>query len=690
MLTSVVVAWLLGLDLGPSQQTVSLEVRTVVPAERFIRPDEGLELTLSRPLTAADGRLAVVIADVDWTSLFTLDGRRLAYRGGAARLPQGESAITVYLVTPPNAWQQIATLQVRVTTPAGFEQVRLTPAADVNNAGQAAESHAPASNAPARATFQDFTSHLGLSTEHVRSGVHMRTQTNLLAVSNQKQTLRFAQAGDQASKLDLADYLWSVEGRHVNVSLGTANVNIERHLAPGLPTRGISGTAKFSRVDVALAAVNGQSIVGFPNFLGVTTADNQIALGVLGAELVPQRPRTARVELSFVSGARLARPGFTQRQINDVLRSHGSGVRFVGGDATQRLRVDSGFARSWSVNPDDPQLSQGLAIVAVKPKTSDAEYVDTAYELVRHQAGQSKTPVTLTGSYRFERVDPLFTSVAAPQGVRSDLLQHTAGMEAAVGQVTGRVSEIWAHDNLREVPSILRTDTGVTAAAVTVPTGAFGQAPTSAVWWPVVSYSLTRSRQIGEGLPSNGGFVSPSQVPDQINTINTLGADWSLARVHLGYSLNHAFQDNRQPGRETSDFSNQAQQLAVGLTPMSGFSVTVTFNREGTTNFELDRVSHTTRGGVILSWQMDAHSTVNATANHTAIADATAGPSDVEDATLQYSYGFRFRSARTAGPALRLFARWTWQSSSALDFLSGVTNERRNWSISTGLTLTIF
>ena len=686
----VLTVWLVGLGVVPGQEPLPLEIHSTAPAERFVRPGDGLELRLSRPLAAADGRLAIVIADIDWTSLFNLDGQTFAYRGDVARLPEGESAVAVYLVTAPNNWRQVATFPIHVTTPTGFQQVKLTPAADVNSLGQAVEGHEPDSNAPARATFQDFTSHLGFATEHVRSGIHVRTQTNVLAVTNQKQALRFAQVGDEAMKTDLADYVWTVDGPHVSLALGTATFNVERHLGANFATRGISGTARFSRVDVALAAVNGQAIVGFPNFLGVSTHDNQVVLGAVGAELLPGRPRGARVEVSFVDGARLARPGFTQGQINDVLRSHGGGVRFLGSDPAQRLRVDAGHARTWSVNPDDPELSQGLTLVAVKPKTSDADYVDAAYDLLRSHASQAKVPVTLTGSYRFERVDPLFASVATPQGIRSDLLQHTAGVDANVGRVNARVAEVWSHDNLHEVPSILRTDTGVTAVNLVIPTGAFGQSPAAAVWWPVVSYGLTRSSQAGEGQPANGGFVSPSQVPNQLNTAHILGADWSLAWLHVAYSLNHSFQDNRQPGRETSDLSNQAQQLAFGVIPRPTINVTLTFNREGATNLELDRTSHTMRGGLIANWQLDPRNLVSATVNRTAIRDATSGPSDVADVNLQYRYAFRFQPSRSAGPALRLFARWTWQSSSALDPFVGVANARRNWTINTGVTLTLF
>src|SRR5262249_6958930 len=154
---------------------------------------------------------------------------------------------------------------------------------------------------------------------------------------------------------------------------------------------------------------------------------------------------------------------------------------------------------SWSTNPNDPLLAQGFTTVPVRPKTSTADYVDAFYDVVRRTS--AKRPMTITTSYRFERVDPLFTSVAAPQGVRSDLLQNTAGVDVRVGQVSGRVANVWSHDNLNHVASILRTDGGLASVNLVVPTGTLGQPSSAAVWWPVVSYALNRSSQIGEGLP---------------------------------------------------------------------------------------------------------------------------------------------------------------------------------------------
>ena len=252
--------------------------------------------------------------------------------------------------------------------------------------------------------------------------------------------------------------------------------------------------------------------------------------------------------MSFVDGA--AGAVRSLRGQNDVLRSHGGGVRFVGSDLAQLL--DTGFGVR-STNPMTCS-SQGLTLVAVKPKTSDADYVDAAYDLLRSHASQAKVPVTLTGSYRFERVDPLFASVATPQGIRSDLLQHTAGVDANVGRINARVAEVWSHDNLHQVPSILRTDTGVTLSISWFRPAPSAQPQAAAVWWPVV-VALTRSSQSGEARASQRR-IRVASCRCRINSIpRRLSARIGTSlRLHVAYLLNHSFQDNRQPGCETSDF----------------------------------------------------------------------------------------------------------------------------------------
>lgn len=684
-------AWLAGAGSGQAAAApAALEVRLDVPEGRFIRPDGGLRLVLSRTRRADDGRLAVMIANADWTSLFAEDDGALSYRGGLARFPQGDSRVVVYLVTQPNTWRQIASLPLHVTTPAGFERARATPTTDVGAQGQAFERHAPASNAPERSTFQDLTGHIGFNTDHRRDGVGVTTQTNLVGVSTEAQALRFGQIGGRASKVDLSDYAWAIDQPHLRLTFGNATFKVERHLAAKVVTRGVGVTAKYAPVDVTLAEVNGQSIVGFDNFLGVATRDNQITLGVVGAEIVRARPGAARVEVSFVDGARQTQAGFTQGQVNDVLRSHGEGLRFLGSDSAGRLHLDTGLARNWSTNPTDPLLAQSVSLVPVQARTSDADYLDASYDILRGAKISAHAPATVSASYKLERIDPFFTSVAMPQRSRSDLFQQTVGATASVGPVTGDVSRAWSYDNLGHVASILRTDTGLTNVTMTVPTGSFGQSAATRAWWPVIAYALSRSSQVGEGLPPNGGFVSPSQVPDQLDVVHNVNAAWTFAHWHASYTLNRSFQDNRQPGRETADFAVLSHQAAVGLSPTTSLDVATTFNRDIATNVEIHAISRTTRLGATVSWRIDGHNKIDAIANRTAVRDATAGPSDVLDVNLQYSYALALRAGGVDRPRVEAFGRWTWQSSDALDVILHTANDRRNWALSTGVTLTIF
>lgn len=682
-------AWLLGVT--PLQSSESpLRARLDWADDRVIRPGERVDIRLSRLLSATDGRIAVVIGDVDWTGLFVLDGQIFSYRGGPAPLPQGHSELTVFLVTAPNTWRQIASLTLHVVTGPGATQRKLTPSADLANLGQVVERHRPDSNTPARATFQDFTSHVGFRSEHVRNAISMRTQTTLLGASNQRQALRFGTAGLDAPQVDLSDYAWTVEGRRFSAALGNATFNMSRHLVTNFATRGVSATLRYQPVSFTVAAMNGQSIVGFDNFLGVSTSQNRVGLAVVGADLLPSRPGGARVEASLVGGEHLTPSGFTQGRVTDVLRSRGGGVRFVGSDRTRRLRLDTGFARSWSVNPTDPSLAQGFDIVAVHPRTSNADYVDLDYDVVKTGDAARRVPVLLTGTYRFERVDPFFTSVAAPQGVRSDLLQNVATVSAIVGKLTGQLSQTWSHDNLGRVASLLRTDSRLLTANVSAPTGTLGQSSRAAVWWPVVSYLLNRSSQVGQGVPDNGGFASVSQVPDQLNAVHTLRADWNFARWRIGYAVNRSLQDNRQPGREASDFETLVQQLAFTLTPAPRADIGLTIGRDRASNLEFQQESRTTRAGMTLNWQVGVHHALNAIVNRTQVRDVSAGPKDITDANLQYSYSFTFGSQGITRPRLQLFARGAWQSSDALNLFVGLPDNLRSWSLSSGATFTLF
>ena len=679
---------LLGTPAPQAPERAALEVRLNVPDGRFIRPDEGIGLQLSRALVTSDERLGVVIADTDWTGLFTLDGQTFGYRSGPARLPSGESAMVVYLVSATNEWRQVAAMTIRVTTPAGFEHAEFGPKLDMTNTGQVAETHRPAADAPPRHTFQDFGLSLGLRSQHVRSGLTIKTQTNLLGVTNQPQALRFPVQGKAAPRFDLADYLWSTEGAWGRATLGHMAFSSERHLLANFASRGLSFTSRLSGVDITVAALSGNAIVGFTNFFGLGSHANQVNLITVGTEILKSRPGGAHVEATVVDGARLPRSSVNQGQVNDAERSRGVGLRFVGTDKANRLRLDSGFARSRFSNPADPLLSQDLALVPIKERTNNAEYLDLSYDMLKGARVGKATPVNLVGSYRFERVDPLFRSVGIPQALRSDVLQHVADLSGGFGPLVAQVSETWSHDNLGHVASLLRTNTGVTAVSVTAPLAALAAHPTA--WLPAISYQRSRSTQIGQGQPANGGFVSASQIPNQANTAQTFRSEWAQPHWRASYSVNHSLQDNRQQGRELSDFINLVELVSIGVTPSQAFDVSTDIDVERATNKELSQVGHTRRVGVTATWRVTTRTTLNGLVSRTSLIDPATSRKGVTDLTLQYTRAFTGPHRGAAHPQMQVFARTTWQSADVINLLFGGNEQHRKWSLSTGLTLAVF
>src|SRR5207244_12500040 len=76
---------------------------------------EAIELQLSRLPEKGEGRIGVFIGSSDLTSLFTQVDTRLTYTAQILPLPLGESMLTVYLISPSQAWQEIARFPINIS-----------------------------------------------------------------------------------------------------------------------------------------------------------------------------------------------------------------------------------------------------------------------------------------------------------------------------------------------------------------------------------------------------------------------------------------------------------------------------------------------------------------------------------------------------------------------------------------------
>lgn len=667
---------------GPADVTISAPF-----SSHWIHAGDGIELDLSQPVASGAGRLAILIAETDWTSLFEADGRTLRYRSGGLPLPTGESQLTVFLVTPGGDWQQVAQFPLRVLTAGGFEQASAQPALDVSSQGRVALHRQPETPGERR-RYQDVTVHVGLLSKLVRSGWTTTGQANFIGVTRQEDALRFDVSGQAAPQFDLSDYLVGVEHRRLRLSLGHVEWDGERHLVSQFATRGVAADVGLGpAVDVAFHAMNGTSIVGWSNFFGLDRREHQVVGATLGLEFVPARPGEARFTASILDGSLLPLNGFTEGLVNDTEKSRGTALRFTAGDPGQRLQLDAGYSRSRFTNPQDPLLDQGTDVVPVRETTRQARYLDVSYALWQGPAGASQIPVSLVAAFRHSRVDPLYRSVAA--AVQADRLENTVELTTGVGQVTSQISWTGFHDNLDNLSSLMTTTTrGVTWTSA-VPLASFADEP--APWLPTVNYALNWTHQSGDGLPPNSLFNSASHVPDQVSTNQLLGVEWTAANWHASYQWNRSYQDNRQPGRELADFRTLVHTVGVSVTPRPSFDLGIDLSFETADNLGASTADLTHRIGFTGAWRPAGRTSFSGVITRT-LTDDTPRTHEgrVVDFNLQFTQGIAFLRRHPDRLQGQLFVRLVRQTTTTADVVFGLDDHQHFWMVNTGLTFQVF
>ncbi len=664
-----------------------LGVTAAFDNSRFISATSPLDLHLSRPLNAEEERVAIFLGTLDLSALYQRTGAQLRYHARGTRLPAGESELIVYAVARTGEWNEIGRVPVRLLTAAGFEKTSITPKLAVSNKGQVLEGHAPDANRPPRPAFQDFSLNLGLQSEQVRGGWALRTQSNMLGVSNRQEALRFGERQDEAPRLDLADYLVTLQHGGTTLTAGNLAFGSERHIANSFEARGLSARFHFGPVaSLSLAGMSGSRLVGWTNPLGIAQPKHRLLGGTLGLDLVPHRPGLVQLEVSALNGDALPQAGFNRGAITNAEQSRSAGVRVNASDPSQRLHLDAGFARTRFTNPADPLLAQGATLVAVQPETRNAHYIDLSWDALRSIRLSPTLPANLAFTVRHERVDPLYRSVASPQ-TRADLLQNGVQATASVGALSAQLVLNRGHDNLDEIATILTTLTRSAAFNLALPLNAV-LGPTR-TWLPMITWGLARIHQFGDSVPTLGGFT-PTFVPDQVSLSHNVMVAWQAARWRVLYQLSRSSQDNRQEGRENADLVNTAHTLSLGVTPLPVLDVAVDGGLEKADNREFAQHNTTQRLATLLTWRFTARNAVIAGVSHTSVSDdPRTFTQSATDLRLELSQRFTlFRARLDRGPA-QVFVRYARQFGDRL-VPPGAGDTRRNWSLNTGLTLSVF
>jgi hypothetical protein len=664
----------------------------VTPAfapDEWLDADAAIELAVSPPLDPEAGRFAIFIGETDVTPLFTATSDKLSYRPTALPLPSGESVVVVHFVTPDEHWQEIARFAIRVRTPTGFEKATFDPKFDFGNEGQVAEGHAPEENRPPRETYQDMSANTGFTTAHVRNGWAVQSQLNVLGVSHREKALRFGAKGEDAPRLDLSDYRVDVEKGIARASLGHVSFGGNRHLINGFASRGATFTMRLGpRAELGAAWLHGTSIVGWSHFLGFDRREHRMGGATLGIEAFPSHPGGLRLEATALTGSVLPLTGFSQGAVNDAEKSRGWGVRLVAATPGQRARVEAGYSRSRFDNPQDPLLSQGSDLVEVRETTRGARYLEANLAIVPAWAVTASLQARLAATYRHERIEPLYRTIAA--FVQADRSNHVIELQGTVGELALQLSHQRYRDNLDDVPSILITRGRDYAVGASSPLAFLLGVGARPIWLPNVNYRYQRTHQKGDGVPDNSG-ARPTFVPDQVSAVHGLGFDWQGGRWRAAYRIDRSSQDNRQPEREDADNTNMAQAVGFGITPFLSLDVGLDLAFERAENKEIDRTDRTRRLGLSADWRVTGTTSLGARWSTThGEDDAHLRETTASDLNTQVSQ--RLDVFKIAGWPLpgQVYFRFGRQRSRSLDREFQVDDSRRNWTVNTGLNLTMF
>ncbi|HLG54341.1 MAG TPA: hypothetical protein VI485_03355 [Vicinamibacterales bacterium] len=657
---------------------------------QWVRPSDAIRIELGRPLDPSEGRLAIVLGTTDWTGVARSTSSSIEITPGPIRLPRGRHDVVLYVVSPRNVWREVAKFALSVLTESGFEQADAKPSVEIGVAGQPARGQQPEVPPGPRDTFHDTTVRAGLQTTHVRNGWTTTSQVNVVGVSYRNEALRFAQEGEAAPLVDLADYRVGLENSHVTLGLGHAAWGSHRQLASGFASRGATSLVKLGRVvDLSLAALNGSSIVGIDNPFGLADSSHRVVGATVGVEAVPARPGALRLSASILDGSVLALAGFNQAAVQDAERSRGVGLQIVATDPAGRLQLDSGFARSRFTNPTDPTLDLGFETVDVRETTRNARYFDASYAFVRGGSLGKATQANLTAAFHHSRVEPLYRSVALP--ITSDLDQNGADVSASIGPATSQVSYQRSRDNLDDIQSILTTRTRAFSWTSSVPLSGFAGANPRAAAFPTLSYVLNRTDQAGDGLPENGLFDSLSQVPDQVSLTHAIGVAWQAATWRAGYSLNRSLQDNRQVGRELADLVNLVHGVQVGVTPSDRFDANLDVAFEGADNREFLLTDLTRRISVSATARPATRTSLGGTVTFAFMRnDPSSSERRTTDFNVQLSQSVAFWPRRPDALQGQAFVRFARQTIWTLALLDATPSDEQFWTLNTGVTFKVF
>jgi hypothetical protein len=677
-----------GLAGGAAADTMTTDF-----ADRWVSQNDAITLTLPQEIWANRSALRVFVGKTDVTAL-SRGGTpgQIVIDPALVPLPPGESDVVVWRIDG-SSWEEVARAPIRVLERGDFESMNADATVEVQLKGRAVERRLVEEEDPERTLFLDSVSNIGFSFSGERGGTTYEASASLTGSSYRPEALRFGDLGEEAPKLDLAEYGISVSHGGSGIRLGHVSYGNHPLLLDGMSSRGVILTGRpTDRFDVSLNIMNGSEIVGYNNFFGLREVDHRVHGLTAGYEIFGERPGALRAELSLMHASVQAIDDFNAGEISDAERSRGVGLRFTGATEGGRVTADVAWARSIYVNPFDPFLAQGEDLQPVQEARSSGRVVDVGIGLLDDaRVFSDEHGLGLRLSLHHDRIDPLYKSIGS--FFATDQLLNRVGLDADYRGALLQISGGRKRDNLDDIPTLLttQTDTRTLSLSLPLPSWLGMNEETGRSAWPSVNYRFERIHQIALNVPDteDSGFAD-SQRPDQLNKTHGIDFSWLLDPVTLTYGFSYADQDNRQQGRQNADFKDRTHSLSLSWAVNDGLSVNGSLGRNRNTALENDLTTYATNGSFGADWCFASDWQFSFNIDRTLSSDSdNAASSRNTGGAAQLGYRFEIADGLRKMPG-QVFVRYSRQDSLNSDNIFEFRDEQRHWYIDVGFSLSLF
>lgn len=591
----------------PIQEWIANNQAFSIQLKRDFENNQNSQQSILFSQPSANNKFQVLLGDSDISSLFEYIDKRLVFKGGLP-LPAGENNISV-LQFVEQQWVPVGESTIKILSSAGFKQAKWTPRLELNINSQLDEKVSGDAQQSDKPTYTELTANLGLTSHHQSDDLAIESNVNLFAVSNREQAIQFGSRGNQAKKLDVADYTVNIiKGNH-QIVVGHTSYGNNALVIDNLSRRGISWQYQDeNELTFNGAILSGNDIVGYNNILGLSNYSEQFvnSLG-FGLKLFAGSRISVRLEGNYLDAEKLSENDFGISEVTSSEQNQAMGMRLLISDSEGRLDADLVFGISRYTNPDDPELTLGDQLVELSEESAIAHNINMSYLLIQDWQSPWGSNINLTLTANHSSAEPLYQTLTA--FVQANLKNKMAGARFKIGNISGNFGIQSSRDNLDNVVNLLTTKTELDSFSMSAPLAAIFAADTEQIstesWLPNLDYSFQQTHQFAISSPDfiNSGFNDDSHLPDQLTTNHDIAISWQFETLSLAFQSSHNNQDNRQIGRESSDFSNL--QHASNLSWQQNDSVAWVFSlaKNRQRDMENSKTEYTDSVSISYNWQ---------------------------------------------------------------------------------------